>query len=553
VTPGQRGAGGENQPPSKYSDVPSEYKFESWWHEQHSADWVVVAEKVKGDEDCFGTSWLLPNDPATISGIFRKVDFDGHIGDGLPSFGQSEGKTVYLPHGTFPVEPQAFVIWREFHGLYPNELAVLQEFVFYHKLYFDPVTRNYIEPISLAPVIICDDGGGLKIKVRMDQLRDFLAARNQVLVRAFDNRLRQKVDVVPEIEVEVKNPEAFFRLIVRRYDDRTHDTNLFCWLLGKYLVRPYIEPKHKSYRSLLDRDSDGSSKVPFIVGRDESGQPVIASTHRDAEYLTPVFFGKALLEKYHNNPRLYRVDERTIWYLSEWCIAYGLNDAGLVHVWLGDLWRDMPYEEQQYWASFNVLPAGGLEPAFWTTQMEAEFAESDRMDRRLLRAREALADVFNSRFGFHLFRQIPTDEQFILSNLHVPHSPELREFNEQISYLAKLFVEALDKDAIEAGVRSRQELLDKDGNKKASIQVLEIFFHDAGIIEGQPFCEQLRAVQSIRSKMPAHLTSRPERIKLFTKLGLESGRSLPEIFYKLLERLLSTIEALTVVLRKSQP
>src|SRR5712692_9305167 len=152
-----------------------------------------------------------------------------------------------------------------------------------------------------------------------------------------------------------------------------------------------------------------------------------------------------------------------------------------------------------------------------------------------------------------LFRQIPTDEQFILSNLHVPHSPELREFNEQISYLAKLFVEALDKDAIEAGVRSRQELLDKDGNKKASIQVLEIFFHDAGIIEGQPFCEQLRAVQSIRSKMPAHLTSRPERIKLFTKLGLESGRSLPEIFYKLLERLLSTIEALTVVLRKSQP
>lgn len=538
--------------PSKYSDVPREYRFESWWHEQGSADWVVVAEKVKDGEDLFGTSWLLANDPAMISGIFRKVDFDGHIGDGLPDFDQSSGKITYLPYGTSPLEPQAFVIWREFHGLYPQELAILQEFVFYHKLYFDPAARNYIEPISLAPVVMYEEGG-LKIKVSMDHLRDFLAARNQVLVRAFDNRLRRKVDVVPEIEVEVKNPDAFFRLTVGQYDDRYHDTNLFCLLRGKYLVRPYREPKHKSYRGLLDRHTDRSPKVPFIVGKDEGGQPVAAHTHHDAGYLTPVFFRKALLEKYHNNPRLYRVDERMIWYLSEWSIAYGLNDAGLVHVWLGDLWRDMPYEEQQYWASFNVLPTGGLEPAFWTTQMEAEFAESDRIDRRILRAREALADAFNLRFGFHLFREIPQDEQFITSNLHVPHSPELREFNEQISYLAKLFVEALDKDAIEARVQSKQELLDKDGNKKASIQVLEVFFRDAAIDEGQRFCDQLRAVQSIRSKMPAHLTSKSEQVKLFARLGLESGRSLPEIFYKLLERILATIEGLTDVLRKPQP
>jgi hypothetical protein len=494
---------------------------------------------------CLTTPQRFP----TFSGKWTLI---GRIGDGLPGFDQSSGKITYFPHGTSPLEPEAFVIWREFHGLYPQELAILQEFVFYHKLYFDPATQNYIEPISLAPVVMYQEGG-LKIKVSMDHLRDFLAARDQVLIRAFDNRLRRKAEVVPEIDVEVKNPDAFFCLIVRRYDDRYHDTNLFCLLRGKYLVRPYKEPKHKSYRALLDRDSYETPKVPFIVGKDESGQPVSASTHHDAGYLTPIFFRKALLEKYHNNPRLYRVDERTIWYLSEWSIAYGLNNAGLVHVWLGDLWRDMPYEEQQYWASFNVLPAGGLESAFWTTQMEAEFAESDRMDRRLLRARETLVDAFNHRFGFHLFRQVPNAEQFILSNLHVPHSPELREFNEQVSYLAKLFVEALDKDAIEAGVRSRQELFDKDGNKKASIQVLEIFFHDAAITEGQQFCEQLRAVQSIRSKMPAHLTSKSEQEKLFTKLGFDPVRSLPEIFYKLLERTLTAIETLMVVLQEPQP
>src|SRR5260370_20383301 len=150
--------------PNRYSDAPSEYRFESWWHEQGSADWVVVAERVKGGEDLFGTSWLLPNDPTTISGIFRKVDFDGRIGDGLPDFGQADGKIVYLPHGAFPLQPQAFVIWREFHELFSRELAILQEFVFYHKLYLDPATRNYIEPISLTPVVMHGEGG-LKIKV----------------------------------------------------------------------------------------------------------------------------------------------------------------------------------------------------------------------------------------------------------------------------------------------------------------------------------------------------------------------------------------------------
>jgi hypothetical protein len=529
---------------TSFSDVPAEYTFESWWREQNDADWVVVAEKIKNGEDYFGTSWLLPNNSTSIARISRKVDFDGHIGDGLPDFGRSEGQTVYLPHGSLPGEPEAFVVWRDFHNLYPQELTVIQEFVFYHGLYFDKATGSYIEPISQTPVVL-HESEGLKLRVSRDHLQDFLAARNAVLVRGFDNRFLRMVEVVPAIEVEIRNPNAFFRLIVRAYDDQSLGTNLFCWLLGKYFVYPFSEPKHKSYRRLLKRHTEEPPKIPFIVGKDRSGQPVTASSHQDADFLTPVFFKKSLLEKYHNNPRLYRVDERTIWYLSEWSIPYGLNQAGLVHVWLGDLWRDLPYEEQQYWRSFNVNPSGGLEPAFWATQMEAEFAESERIDQRVLRARKALEEAFSSRFSFPLFRPIPKEEQFILSNLHVPHSPELREFNEQISYLAKLFVEPLDKDAIEAGVTAKQDLVDDKGNKKASIQVLEIFFRDTEVAQGQAFCDQLRGLQSIRSTMPAHLTSTSDRGKLFTKLGLNDARGFQENFYKLLERMFQTITALS--------
>jgi len=535
---------------TEYSDVPAEYKFESWWREQQSADWVVVAEAVKtGEEDYFGTSLLVPNTPVDISNLFRKVDFDGRIGDGVPEFGRRNGEAAYLPHGNFPGDPEAFVIWREFDGLYPRELVVLQEFVFYHHLYYDSGSKNYIEPISMNPVVVYEPDG-LKIRVSRDHLQDFLAARSQVLVRAFDNRLRKKVNTVPDIEALVRKSDAFFRLVVRHYDDHTHDTNLFCWLLGKYLVYPFPEPKHESYRQLVRRYDEGLPEISFIVGKDSAGKQETARDHRDAPYLTPVFFKKALLEKYHNNPRLYRVEERMIFHLSKWSIPYGLNATGLVHVWLGDLWRDLPVEEQQYWRSFNVVPSGGLEPAFWATQMECEFVESDRIDQKVLRARAELGTKFNTHFKFPIFREIPKGEQSMLKNLHVPHSPELREFNEQSGYLAKLFVDALNKDALEAAVTSKADLVDENGNKKASIQVLEVFFRDAGITEGQQFCDQLRAVQSIRSAMPAHLTSEAHKAKLFTKLGFDPKRTLSEAFAKLLQGLNGAIRALNIALEK---
>jgi hypothetical protein len=182
--------------------------------------------------------------------------------------------------------------------------------------------------------------------------------------------------------------------------------------------------------------------------------------------------------------------------------------------------------------------------------MECEFAESDRIDQRVLRAREELEAKFNGRFKFPIFREIPKSEQIMLKNLHVPHSPELREFNEQSGYLAKLFVEALNKDALEAAVTSRAELLDENGNKKASIQVLEVFFREAGIPRGQQFCDQLRAVQRVRSTMSAHLTSESDRANLLAKLGIDANSTLPEAFEKLLEGLVAGILAFNGALEK---
>lgn len=49
-----------------------------------------------------------------------------------------------------------------------------------------------------------------------------------------------------------------------------------------------------------------------------------------------------------------------------------------VVAWLGDLGRDLPYTEQLYWRSYNIVPTGGVSETFFKRQILAEFTDFDR-------------------------------------------------------------------------------------------------------------------------------------------------------------------------------
>jgi hypothetical protein len=322
------------------------------------------------------------------------------------------------------------------------------------------------------------------------------------------------------------------------------DKNLYVRMLGKYLVRPYPQPKHKSYPCNPPGEARHLERIPFIVAMDDSGNPQLAATHRDADFLTPVFFRREVLQKYYNHPRLYRVEPALIRHLDLWILEYGVNRTGLVHAWLGDLWQSLPSEEQIYWRSFNVVPSGGLEGSFFINQIEGGFADTDREDHRFIKARDALENAWNARFGFPLFRPIPMHEAYIVSALHIPVSGERREFNEQIGYLAKVMVEALNKADIEKAITRQHRLLDEQGHKKASIATLEVFVGESlPAPEAVAFCSQLRLIQTLRSKLPAHLTSESEMASVLEKSGLDAKIPLPEVFAALLGDLRQAIEA----------
>ena len=59
---------------------------------------------------------------------------------------------------------------------------------------------------------------------------------------------------------------------------------------------------------------------------------------------------------------------------SRRCLAgYDVNSAGQVHTYLGYL-RDLPYQEQLYWASMNEWPKAPISRRAFQTDFRGEFA-----------------------------------------------------------------------------------------------------------------------------------------------------------------------------------
>jgi len=213
-----------------------------------------------------------------------------------------------------------------------------------------------------------------------------------------------------------------------------------------------------------------------------------------------------VLQRYYDKPRIYTVGSGGVSCLDLWDIPFGVNDEGLIHVWLGDLGR-IPYEEQQHWRLYNVQPSGGLEEAFTRRQLFAEFAESKDPIDLLHRAREQTNEKFERRFGFRLFRELAEEDSYVKKSIHLPTTREQKEVDEQLVYLAKYLVDSIDKRELEVRVLWKPPIPAEGTHTR---------FLDAFLIEivkmepsnAKRAVEPLRVLQALRSMSAAHPKSR---------------------------------------------
>jgi hypothetical protein len=204
-----------------------------------------------------------------------------------------------------------------------------------------------------------DEYGGTVVTFERTVLDEYLALTDSAIVRTFD----------------------FTRYRHLHFGGWSGQHDPLCTKEDDLFYRSHFEPGHASYirgyqivRCLISKESvierfDPTAKeelqyASFIahdwknrVVREIScapGQTANYFTKSELPFeLSPAFFKPDVLLKYKADSEKYRLEDRSISCRGAWHLqTYDVNEAGQVHTYLVYL-RNLPYEEQLYWKSYN--------------------------------------------------------------------------------------------------------------------------------------------------------------------------------------------------------
>jgi hypothetical protein len=310
----------------------------------------------------------------------------------------------------------------------------------------------------------------------------------------------------------------------------------FSRLLGKRLIPPL--PKGRSGFPGFE-DERSREYIRFIIGTDNDGNEVQYSSDPDGlanyfganpgapPYLTPVFFRKAVLDKYYHQPGKYSVEPCYLRCVGLWGVSLDNDQDDFVVVWLGDAGRDLPYEEQLHWRSYNVAPAGRVSDVFFRQQILAEFADTDRPEHLFKREYDSLIQASNRVMGWPILLPLSTDDAHFFHALRVPSSDEQRDFDDVVLALTKVLVDSLNEKELNKLLSPAEA-----EGLKGSISRLAKVCGMRGLQGHEGHIRFLRDLQDVRSSGSAHRKGTNYR-KIAEKLGFDA-KTLRDVFKGLL-------------------
>lgn len=466
--------------------------FEDYLRNPDPHGWITVAGITSRSEKDSRFFFAALASPSSADDLLKTLEHEVNpTWFGIPTFAGSDNDVSFelrnrYEKGSVLLEP--FVIKRIFHGTRPDTYEVVQDFVLYHDLFFDHERDAYVD-LAGDEIVRFER---LHMQVREDSLRDYLAARDRILVLYYDHRRQRDVDVAEvfgEESLGIAGDRKGIRYSLKPSRNLDGPISCFC---GKRIVRPYPEPSHRDYLSAADKPEKYATYECEQDGEYAKKNCDIESGRQPGPFLTHVFFKKEVLSKYHDSS-LYGVTDNTVWYLDFWSLEFGYNGE-LVHAWLGDLGR-IPYDEQLHWKQYNVMPRGGMSGKFVRGELFAEFTENKSSCDFLLAIKPKANASFKRRFGFDLFKETLPDKNSI--GLHDLASDEEREFDEQILNMAKIFVDGINVPDLKCKTKP---------TKNGSIYLLRQFLAEAGMDPGRAerIAGAFHAVQSLRNGA-AHL------------------------------------------------
>ncbi|MGH2703415.1 MAG: hypothetical protein ACRDJ2_16800 [Actinomycetota bacterium] len=493
---------------------------------------------------------LLDNEAAARA--LERDSWDLSIGDGGPGFSKSwpdgEETITYHPFGMDEgVRP--LVLHRSFHGAFPPYCELDLEFRLYHNLAeektsgrlvtFDASGRE-IEVVRVSPS---------EVVANLKHLRQFQAG-TQLHLAFFIDSVRYsnlRLEDVPKDQQERDESTERSRWTFHvSKSDFVSERKTFSRLLGKVILPP--APREKAGIWPYEPDED-AKEVTFIIGADEDGEAVEHTSDPDSlanyfganpeapHYLTPVYFRREVLAKYYAEPDRYNVRDGYLSCLGLWGCQIDNNHPTHVVVFLGDLGRDLPYEERLHWKQFNVPPGGGVSETNFRRSFLAQWTEAQAPDLVFRDEYSLIRKEWNETHGWDLFLEPGSGDEHLIDTVRTPVTNSQAEMDEQVLTLTKLLIDSLNEKAVET-----QGIEIDEGTK--GIGKLASFFEKEGFAERESVIRFLRDLQRLRSTGSGHRKGKAYE-KALTQMGLDAERR-PDAVARLLEEATAALRAIRV-------
>ena len=439
-------------------------------------------------------------------------------------------------------------MYRSFYGAFPQYNEIDEEFRLYHDLAedktrglllaFDASGRE-IEVVRIKPY---------EIQARLKYLRQFQAATGLHLAIYIDSVRYSQIPLaeVPPDEKERLDVGKTFRW--RRYIDKgtffLQDYETFSRLLCKVILPPPSQDKAGIWP--FEEDTE-KKEVVFIIGVDDEGNEVEHTSDPDKlnnyfsanpgspQYLTPVYFRREVLAKYFAEPERYNVSDGRLTCLSLWGCQIDNDLDSYVVVFLGDLGRDLPYDERFHWRQFNIAPEGGVSETNFRRSILAQFTDAKAPDLMFRSEYAKILRVWEKSQGWPLFLALAPGDSHLLDTVRIPVTSSQAELDEQIGHLAKLLVDSLNEKALEA----RADVLE-EGTK--GIGKLDGFLLKTQIPNREGIVQFFKDLQALRSTGSAHRKGSGYE-KIIIKLGVNPARK-PDTVRRLLEEATTVLRGL---------
>jgi len=253
-----------------------------------------------------------------------------------------------------------------------------------------------------------------------------------------------------------------------------------------------------------------------------------------------VHFRKEVLDKYYQQPGKYSIEDGLLRCGCLWCMSIDNHHDDKVCAWLGDLGRDLSYEEQLHWREHNIPPQGCVSETHFKRQILAEFTDSDRLEHVFPLRYQRLAEACEAKLGWRLLLPLDKGNEHYFKCVRVPATDEQSDFDELVLGLTKILIDSLNVEKLNALIPQ-----DQRESQQGSILRLETALTACGAADFSEHIGFLKQLQNLRSTGSAHRKGEKYQ-KIAKGFGMES-QNLRDVFTEILHKSVVLLEYLTKV------